>query len=171
MRGDVVDSWKNAIDAAVNVCGSQTALANRLGMAQSNLSATRAGKKAMPKEKIAVLACLLDADPAQLWELQEVANLPRRNPFLQSAAAALSVFLCVVLSLAGNDANAVTKRANPEMAGASNIHIVDILDGVFTDLPPMKFDIFSIDHARLLAHPNRTFAGPSITAPARPPTR
>lgn len=78
----------------------------------------------MPKEKLAVLACLIDEDPAKLWELQEVANLPRRNPFLHAATAVMAAFLCVVLSVGGNDARADAYGANSIQPKADRLHIV-----------------------------------------------
>lgn len=119
-----MDTFERVIDKAAEICGSQTALAEHLGLARQTVSAARKGQRPLPKEKLAVLACLVDMDPAQLWELQEVANLPRRNPFLQTAGAVLSLFVCVVLSLAGNEANAATARANSIFQQPNTIHIV-----------------------------------------------
>lgn len=119
-------SFKQAIDKAAEICGSQKALAERLEMPASHISDAKAGRRPLPKEKLAVLACLVDMEPAQLWELQEVANLPRRNPFLQTAGAVLSLFVCVVLSLTGNEANAATARANAISQQPNTIHIVDL---------------------------------------------
>jgi hypothetical protein len=110
-------TFQGVIDSAAAMCGSQKALAEHLGMPPTHLSNARSGLRPIPKEKLAVLACLVDMDPARLWELQEVANLPRRNPFLQAASAVLSAFLCVILSVAGNDANAIAIGANSEAAG------------------------------------------------------
>jgi hypothetical protein len=118
-------TFERVIDSAAEKCGGQNALARHLSITSGWLSAARHGKKPLPKEKLAVLACLVDMDPAQLWELQEVANLPRRNPFLHTAGAVLSLFVCVVLSLTGNEANAATARANAISQQPNTIHIVD----------------------------------------------
>jgi len=121
-------TFQEAIDKASKICGSQKQLAERLGLAPQSITDAKAGRRPLPKEKLAVLACLVDMDPAQLWELQEVANLPRRNPFLQAASAVLSAFLCVVLSVAGNDANALAIGANSKTQLNAAIHIVELID-------------------------------------------
>lgn len=119
-----MQTFQGVIDSAAKICGSQKALAERLDLSPNSITDAKAGRRPLPKEKLAVLACLVDMDPAQLWELQEVANLPRRNPFLQTAGAVLSLFVCVVLSLTGNEANAATVRANAISQQPNTIHIV-----------------------------------------------
>ncbi|WIT11120.1 hypothetical protein PFX98_19775 [Paucibacter sediminis] len=122
----MMQTFQGVIDDAAKICGSQKALAQHLGISPNSITDAKAGRRPLPKEKLAVLACLVDMDPAQLWELQEVANLPRRNPFLQAASAVLSAFLCVVLSVAGNDANAVAIGANAKTQQKPAIHIVEL---------------------------------------------
>ncbi|MEL4178353.1 hypothetical protein [Roseateles sp. PN1] len=117
-------TFKNAIDKAADLCGSQRGLAERLGVKEQQISAAKLGKQPLNKERIAVLGCLLDTDPAELWELQEIANLPRRNPFLHAASAMLSAFLCVILSVGGNDAKADAYGANCISERSGIVHIV-----------------------------------------------
>jgi len=107
-----MNTFQEAIDAASKMCGSQKMLALKLDVTAGNLSAAKNGNRPLSKEKIAILARVLSADPAELWELQEIANLPRRNPFLHAASAMLSAFLCVILSVGGNDAKADAYGAN-----------------------------------------------------------
>jgi len=107
-----VDSWKEAMDRAIALCGSQKALAEKLAVSAQRVTDAKKGRQPLPKGQIEALASLIEADPAQLWELQEVANLPRRNPFLQVAGAMLSAFVCVVLTVGQNDAKADAYREN-----------------------------------------------------------
>ncbi|OWQ90785.1 hypothetical protein CDN99_11465 [Roseateles aquatilis] len=74
-------SWQEAIDKAVAACGGQAALARHLGMPRQHVSSARVGQRPIPKDRLPEMATLIDEDPARLWELQEIANLPRRNPF------------------------------------------------------------------------------------------
>jgi hypothetical protein len=101
-----MDTFGRVIDNAAEKCGGQNALARELNITSGWLSEAKHGKKTLPKEKLTVLAALIDADPAFLWELQELANLPRRNPFKQALSATLAFFFAVNLSLGQNEANA-----------------------------------------------------------------
>jgi plasmid maintenance system antidote protein VapI len=107
-----VDTWKSAIDEAIELCGSVNGLAEHLGAHKSAVSSARTGKQPLSAEKLAILAELLETNAAELWELQEVANMSRRNPFLRLAQAASAAFLGVVLSVAPSDANAVAIGPN-----------------------------------------------------------
>lgn len=116
-------SWKEAIDKGTALCGSQKEFAERLGLHPQHLSNSKTGARPIPKEKIAVMACLLDTDPAHLWELQEIANLPRRNPFTHAASTLIACFFGVILSAGGNDAKADAYRANVDFnASEQTIH-------------------------------------------------
>lgn len=119
-----MNSWKDAIDEGARICGGQNALARYLSMENGWLSASKAGKRAIPREKLASLALLINEDPARLWDLMEIANLPRRNPFLHAASAVLSAFLCVVLSVGGNDAKADAYGAKSRLALGDTLYIV-----------------------------------------------
>lgn len=95
-------SFKEAIDAAAEICGGQNALARSIGYAPNALTEAKAGRRPLPKEKIEAVARILNMDPADLWKLSELANLDRRNPFRVSAPGALASYfaasLCVILS-------------------------------------------------------------------------
>ena len=105
-KGAKMESLQALIDKGAKLCGSQNALAKYLGTTSGNLSTAKNGKDTLSADKLLALAKLIQADPAELWELQEIANLPRRNPFRNALSAALSLFLAVVLSLGQNDAKA-----------------------------------------------------------------
>lgn len=122
-----MSSFARVIDKAANICGSQKALAERMETAAQHISNAKAGSRPFPKEKLAVLASIVQMDPGELWELQEIANLPRRNPFLHAASAVLSAFLCVVLSVGGNDARADAYGANSISGRTDALYIVDLL--------------------------------------------
>ena len=83
-----MQSWQTLIDEAARMCGSQNELARRLGCSSTNMSKARLGKQPLSSEELAQLAELLHRDAAELWEAQELANMPRRNPFRRSAATA-----------------------------------------------------------------------------------
>ena len=121
-----VSTYREAIDLAAKMCGGQNALARFLAVENGWLSAAKNGKRVLPKEKLAQLAELLEQDPSRLWELQEIANLPRRNPFLQAATAALSLFLSVILSMGQNDENAMPIGANSIQTTNARMHIVEL---------------------------------------------
>lgn len=91
-------TWETLIDDAAQLCGGQNALARRLGASSGTLSSARSGRATLSREKLALLAELLHRDAAELWESQEVANLPRHNPFRRSVASALSALIAVILA-------------------------------------------------------------------------
>lgn len=90
--------WVALIDEAARVCGSQGALALRLGCKAQQLSHAKNGKQRLNDEHLARLGELLDRDPAELWDLQELANMPRRNPFAKGLTAGIAAFFLVNLS-------------------------------------------------------------------------
>lgn len=88
-------SLEQVIDAAAEVCGGQNALARRLGMPSGNLSAARAGKRPFPAAKCIEVATLLGIDAATVWQLAQ----ERKNPFRQSATAALAGYLIAIMAV------------------------------------------------------------------------
>ncbi|MDH0863833.1 YdaS family helix-turn-helix protein [Mitsuaria sp. GD03876] len=76
-------TWRGAVDRAVGICGSQAALARHLRVPRQHVSEARSGGRTIPTDRLPALAQLIDVEPARLWELQEIANIPRRNPFLR----------------------------------------------------------------------------------------
>jgi len=105
-----MQDWKALIDKGAEMCGGQNALARKLGTTSGALASCKAGKRAMPKEQIQELAAILNTDASELWTAQELANMPRRNPFLRAAATAAACLVGgVVLSASlPSDARAST---------------------------------------------------------------
>ena len=104
-----MQSWQTLIDDAAQMCGSQNELARRIGCQSGQLSQARKGKTPLSREKLALLAELLHVDPAELWEAQELANMPRRNPFRRGIATTAAALMAVILAgLAPADSSATT---------------------------------------------------------------
>jgi DNA-binding transcriptional regulator YdaS (Cro superfamily) len=76
-----VDLFVRSIDIASRLCGSQNELAKRIGAESSNLAQAKLGNRRLNREHIEALAAILETDASELCELQELANMPRRNPF------------------------------------------------------------------------------------------
>lgn len=74
-------SWQGAVDRAVGLCGSQAALARHLKVPRQHVSEARTGGRTIPTDRLPALGQLVHMTPAELWTLQEIANMPRRNPF------------------------------------------------------------------------------------------
>lgn len=90
--------FERAIDTAAQMCGGQNALGRQIGCPSSHLSESKHGKRRLNEEQIAALAQVLGTDAAELWELQELANMPRRNPFKHTLSKSLAAFFLVNLS-------------------------------------------------------------------------
>lgn len=74
-------TWQVAVDRAVRLCGSQAALARHLKVPRQHVSEARTGGRTIPTDRLPALGELVHMTPAELWTLQEIANMPRRNPF------------------------------------------------------------------------------------------
>ena len=74
-------TWQIAVDRAVRLCGSQAALARHLKVPRQHVSEARTGGRTIPTDRLPALGELVRMTPAELWTLQEIANMPRRNPF------------------------------------------------------------------------------------------
>lgn len=79
-----VGTWRGAVDHAVRLCGSQAALARHLRVPRQHVSEARSGGRTIPTDRLPALGELVAMTPAELWVLQEIANIPRRNPFAQA---------------------------------------------------------------------------------------
>lgn len=75
--------FKSLIDKEAKLCGSQNALARRLGVSQGSMSEYGSGKRSVPDEVIRRLAEISGENPADLWVMAQDA----RNPFRQEAEA------------------------------------------------------------------------------------
>ena len=86
-------SMKTLIDGASKRCGSQNALAEFVGISSGKMSLARSGKRPLSAAHLQTLADLIEYDPALLWEFQEIANMPRRNPFASKIKSGVSSVL------------------------------------------------------------------------------
>ena len=66
---------------------SQAALARHLKVPRQHVSEARTGGRTIPTDRLPALGQLVHMTPAELWTLQEVANMPRRNPFARDGNA------------------------------------------------------------------------------------
>lgn len=93
-----MNRWQALIDEAAQKCGSQRALAEFLEIDEPWMSKARSGRQGLSKPKLVKLGELLSMDPGELWELQELALMPRRNPFRASLSAGVAAFFLVNMS-------------------------------------------------------------------------
>ena len=77
-------SLAQVIDKAAKVCGSQNALAERVGATSSQMAQFKQGKRSIPDHIIERIAEVAGMNAADLWILAKEA----RNPFRGKAAAA-----------------------------------------------------------------------------------
>ncbi|WP_165794454.1 helix-turn-helix domain-containing protein [Kinneretia aquatilis] len=101
-----METFGRVIDNAAEKCGGQNALARELDIASGWISLAKQGKKPLPKAKLEALATLVQMEAAELWELQELANMPRRNPFKHGLSSIFALFFVVNLSTTPSPANA-----------------------------------------------------------------
>jgi len=103
-------SVKSLIDTAARLCGSQNALAERLGVRKQVVSAWRTGKELPSRENVAQMAVITGDDIAKSLLLLDVAALERteqgrqllevmRDRFLAGAAATFGVFATLAVAL------------------------------------------------------------------------
>lgn len=122
----------DALEAAREVCEPPTwrALAIEIGCYESNLANIRKGEKTLSDEQLKRLAKMLEMDPAALWEMQEMARWPKRNPFRSGVAAIgalIGTFIAAVL-IAG--AGGLNRSQATEKAAKNSIdpmHIVALV--------------------------------------------
>lgn len=122
-----MQTFQGVIDKAAKLCGSQKELAERLGVTPQAVTHAKNCRQPLKAEALAILGEITGTDPARLWELQELANMPRRNPFIRAASAVLGAFLCVVLSVGENDARADAYWSKSNQATSDRLHIVRFL--------------------------------------------
>ena len=77
-------SLAQVIDKAAKTCGSQNALAERVGATSSQMAQFKQGKRSIPDHIIERIAEVAGMNAADLWILAKEA----RNPFRGKAAAA-----------------------------------------------------------------------------------
>lgn len=79
-------SLAQVIDKAAKVCGSQNALAERVGATSSQMAQFRQGKRSIPNHIIERIAEVADMNAADVWLLAKDA----RNPFKGETGGAAS---------------------------------------------------------------------------------
>jgi hypothetical protein len=121
-----VNQWETLLDRAAEMCGSQAALALRLDVNPAIVSLSKQGKGRLTEGHLARLAELLGCDASELWELQEVANMPRRNPFKKQLSQALGAFFLVSLSGCSIGNFASVSSAYVAKAASPALHIVGL---------------------------------------------
>lgn len=93
-----MQTWETLIDKGSLICGGQNALARRIGAEPTHLAQARQGRRPISRPQLEAMADVLELDPAELWEAQELANMPRRNPFRRKAAGIAVALIAVILS-------------------------------------------------------------------------
>lgn len=131
--------WETLIDQGADLCGSQNALARYLEESSSNLAQAKAGRRPLAASKLEKLATLLGVSPAVLWEAQELANMPRRNPFRSSATATLSAVgwtvMTAILSALFLPGNQALARASAEFSLSQQVIHCRASKGADDDAP------------------------------------
>jgi hypothetical protein len=128
-----LNQWETLLDEAAQMCGSQAALALRLDVNPAIVSLSKQGKGRLTEGHLGRLAELLECDASELWELQEVANMPRRNPFKKQLSQALGAFFLVNLS-ACNIGTFVSESSTYVSDRSSRaLHIVGVSDVCTSD--------------------------------------
>lgn len=115
------------IDKAADVCGSYTALADRMGIAVQNISLMRAGKRAISPATAAELADIAgeDAREAAIAAVIESAKGTRREGVLREIlgkAIAAGVAGLLVCSYSGDSTSAMETIAKNEANVNDSIH-------------------------------------------------
>lgn len=106
------------------------ALAEALDMHATHLANAKSGTQKLTAEQLGKLAALIEEDPAELWELQAIEHLRKKNPFRAGVAAIgtlLGTFIAAVL-IAG--AGGLNRSQATEKAAKNCIepmHIVALL--------------------------------------------
>lgn len=110
-----MQQFQKAIDEAVEKCGGQNALARAIQMRKSHMSEARAGKRGFTLEQLQEIARIAGMEATELYMLQaqfraalKLQEKLAKNPFTAALHSIAAAFLCVVLSLVQNDANAVS---------------------------------------------------------------
>ncbi|WP_291519293.1 hypothetical protein [Acidovorax sp.] len=122
-----MQSVKDLIDKASEMCGSDTALAERMGIERPNLSLMRSGKRAISPATAAELADIAgeDAREAAIAAVIESAKGTRREGVLREILGkgiAAGVAALLVFSYSGDSISATQKIA----AKVDRVYIVSI---------------------------------------------
>lgn len=123
------DAWQTLIDRAAKQCGTQSALAEKLGTSRQELSNAKHGRRAMPAEQIQRLAELLGEPVDHVGSLHDLARVQSLSPYRGGLAKAALVFFSAIGSGGATGAPAVPSNAFER--GVDTMHIVDMLRGLF----------------------------------------
>ena len=88
-----MEQWVSLIDKAAKLSGSQTALAERMGMVRTQISDAKHGRLKLNPERIAKLAEIVGIPAAEVWLAQE----DYRNPFRVVETAAVAILAALFL--------------------------------------------------------------------------
>ncbi len=100
-----------------------------LDIAAPNLANVKSGSKKLSPQQVEKLAALIDAEPGELWELQEMEHMRRKNPFRTGFAAIgaiFSAFLAAVLLAGGIGLSSSQQREKSTKKAVDVLHIVAI---------------------------------------------
>ncbi len=109
---------------------TQKRLAEVLGTWPTLLANVAAGQRKLTDEQVRKLAALIEADAGELWELQEVEHVRRKNPFRSGVAtigALLSAFLAAVLLAGGIGLSQSQHTQKSSKSAVDALHIVALV--------------------------------------------
>lgn len=119
-----MDTLKQVIDKAAEICGSQNKLAEKLGTSSGALATAKAGGRSIPGPQIRILAGIVGVPAGEVWDLMEQANRNRKKSYQAAVSAALSVVVAGVLSLAPFGESRAATGTYSDGSAADRMHIV-----------------------------------------------
>lgn len=119
-----MDTWKNLIDRAAVLCGSQNQLAVAIGSTSSNLAGAKTGQRPLTTEQIQRLAHILRMSPADVWLIAQDARNPFRSKSSRVAEGVLQMVMAVILSAARSPDALATQGRAPVSPSGDGVHIV-----------------------------------------------
>lgn len=140
-----MQSVKDLIDKASKVCGSDTALAERMGIERPNLSLMRSGKRAVSPATAAELADIAgeDAREAAIAAVIESAKGTRREGVLREilgkaiAAGVAGLLVCSYNDGSNSTTETIAAKADTTLSPIHRIYsrLMEILRRCFTLCP------------------------------------
>lgn len=112
-----MQQWTTLIDKAEQICGGQKALAARLGVANTQVSDAKHGRRKFNDDRVAVLAEIVGVPASDVWLAQE----DFRNPFRVVETAVIAILTAVFLLTLPSESQA---SARVYSASAAQAHIV-----------------------------------------------
>lgn len=118
------------LDKAAKICGSDEALAKRLGTSRPNISLMRAGKRAISPVTAAELADIADEDvnyAVNMAMLASVKGTPKESRMKDILGKALAGGAVAMLGFSSNAAQSgYINNLSTQMVDVTNIYIVSI---------------------------------------------